>query len=145
MQAAFGIFESSLHFVCANEPDWQNGRCMIRCGYCNECAPQIVQAACQCPKSSLHPPRLPCDLKQAKSLNGGLESNPTIYLPFQSVKLKPSAGCFLCVMRQTVAQQPLTPSPVGEGWGEGFSGYLPISGRAVVLEWVWRRYAMSCR
>ena len=81
-----------------------------------------MQAACQCPKSNLHPPRQPCDLKQAKSLNGGLESNPTIYLTFQSVKLKPSAGCFLCVMRQTVAQQPLTPSPVGEGWGEGFSG-----------------------
>ena len=98
--------------VCANEPDWQNERRMIRCGYCNECTPQIVQAACQCPKSSLHP--------RMFALNGGLESNPTIYLPFQSVKLKPSAGCFLCVMRQTVAQQPLTPSPVGEGWGEGF-------------------------
>ena len=100
--------------VCANEPDWQNERRMIRRGYCNECTPQIVQAACQCPKSSLHP--------RMFALNGGLESNPTIYLPFQSVKLKPSAGCFLCVMRQTVAQQPLTPSPVGEGWGEGFSG-----------------------
>ena len=95
---------------------------MIRRGYCNECTPQIVQAACQCPKSSLHLSRLLCDLKQAKSLNGGLESNPTIHLPFQSVKLKLSAGCFLCVMRQTVAQQPLTPSSVGEGWGEGFYG-----------------------
>ena len=108
--------------VCANEPDWQNERRMIRCGYCNECTPQIVQAACQCPKSSLHP--------RMFALNGGLESNPTIYLPFQSVKLKPSAGCFLCVMRQTVAQQPLTPSPVGEGWGEGFLGCLPILVRA---------------
>ena len=137
MQAAFGIFESSLHFICANELDWQNEGCMIRSGYCNEYVLQIMQAACQYPKSSLHP--------RMFALNGGQQSNPTIHLPFQSVKLKPSAGCFLCVMRQTMAQQLLTPSPVGEGWGEGFSGYLPISGRAAVLEWVWRRYAMSCR
>ena len=62
------------------------------------------------------------------ALNGEQQSNPTIYLPFQSVKLKPSAGYFLCVMRQTVAQQPLTPSPVGEGWGGDSLGSYPFRG-----------------
>ena len=43
------------------------------------------------------------------------------------------AGCFLCVMwlmRQTMALRQPAPSPVGEDWGEGFSGCLPTFGRA---------------
>ena len=34
------------------------------------------------------------------------------------------------VMRQFVVRRQPTPSPVGEGWGEGFLGYLPILVRA---------------
>ena len=43
------------------------------------------------------------------------------------------AGCFLCVMRvmrQFVVRRQPAPSPVGEGWGEGFLGCLPILVRA---------------
>ena len=48
------------------------------------------------------------------------------------------AGCFLCVMRvmrqfavwKFAVQRQTAPSPVGEGWGEGFLGCLPILVRA---------------
>ena len=43
------------------------------------------------------------------------------------------AGCFLCVMRvmrQFAVRRQTAPSPVGEGWGEGFLGCLPILVRA---------------
>ena len=44
-----------------------------------------------------------------------------------------AAFCALCSLcGELLVHRPPAPSPVGEGWGEGFSGCLPTFGRAAV-------------